>query len=158
MPTKIFIGNLGSNCRSEDLRELFEKYGKVTECDVLKNFGFVVCPLLRNGNWIGLAKFYWMELKSYMEKECSCMLNRNEMPSCLIWNWIHLNNQLITISKFYIGASPTEYCQNICFMSSIICYDLAIITVHILRCTSSTNCLNWKLDTNISCLDYNTKQ
>ncbi|XP_022333021.2 uncharacterized protein LOC111130348 isoform X2 [Crassostrea virginica] len=41
MPTKIFIGNLGSNCRSEDLRELFEKYGKVTECDVLKNFGFV---------------------------------------------------------------------------------------------------------------------
>lgn len=47
MPTKIFIGNLGSNCRSEDLRELFEKYGKVTECDVLKNFGFVVCPLLK---------------------------------------------------------------------------------------------------------------
>lgn len=56
MPTKIFIGNLGSNCRSEDLRELFEKYGKVTECDVLKNFGFVVCPLFKNGNCIGLAK------------------------------------------------------------------------------------------------------
>lgn len=41
MPTKIFVGNLSANTRSEDIRELFEKYGKVTECDVLKNFGFV---------------------------------------------------------------------------------------------------------------------
>lgn len=45
MPTKIFVGNLSAEVRSEDIRVLFEKYGKVTECDVLKNFGFVVSIL-----------------------------------------------------------------------------------------------------------------
>ncbi|XP_070711069.1 RNA-binding protein 4.2 [Pempheris klunzingeri] len=38
---KIFIGNLACNTAAEELRELFEKYGKVTECDVVKNYGFV---------------------------------------------------------------------------------------------------------------------
>ncbi|XP_061768386.1 RNA-binding protein 4.1-like isoform X2 [Nerophis ophidion] len=38
---KIFIGNLASNSSPEELRALFEKYGKVTECDIVKNFGFV---------------------------------------------------------------------------------------------------------------------
>ncbi|KAM6909068.1 splicing factor 1 isoform 1-T1 [Xenentodon cancila] len=38
---KIFIGNLASNTTAEELRQLFEKYGKVTECDVVKNYGFV---------------------------------------------------------------------------------------------------------------------
>lgn len=38
---KIFIGNLASDSTAKELRELFEKYGKVSECDVLKNFGFV---------------------------------------------------------------------------------------------------------------------
>lgn len=56
MLIKIFIGNLGSNCCLEDLCELFEKYGKVIECDVFKNFGFVVCSLFKNGNCIGLVK------------------------------------------------------------------------------------------------------
>lgn len=38
---KIFIGNLASNTAPEELRVLFEKYGKVTECDIVKNYGFV---------------------------------------------------------------------------------------------------------------------
>ncbi|KAM9717799.1 RNA-binding protein 4.1-like isoform 1-T1 [Menidia menidia] len=38
---KIFIGNLACNTTADELRELFEKYGKVTECDVVKNYGFV---------------------------------------------------------------------------------------------------------------------
>uniref|UniRef100_A0A3P9BRK9 RRM domain-containing protein n=1 Tax=Maylandia zebra TaxID=106582 RepID=A0A3P9BRK9_9CICH len=38
---KIFIGNLACNATAEELRELFEKYGKVTECDTVKNYGFV---------------------------------------------------------------------------------------------------------------------
>lgn len=38
---KIFIGNLACNTTAEELRELFEKYGKITECDVVKNYGFV---------------------------------------------------------------------------------------------------------------------
>uniref|UniRef100_A0A3B3VST7 RNA-binding protein 14 n=2 Tax=Poecilia TaxID=8080 RepID=A0A3B3VST7_9TELE len=38
---KIFIGNLASETTAKELRELFEKYGKVSECDIVKNFGFV---------------------------------------------------------------------------------------------------------------------
>lgn len=38
---KIFIGNLACNTTAEELRELFEKYGTVSECDIVKNFGFV---------------------------------------------------------------------------------------------------------------------
>lgn len=38
---KIFIGNLACNATPEELRELFEKYGKVSECDIVRNYGFV---------------------------------------------------------------------------------------------------------------------
>ncbi|BFZ07064.1 hypothetical protein BsWGS_10103 [Bradybaena similaris] len=41
MTVKIFLGNLNSKTTAEQLRPLFEKYGEVVECDVLKNFGFV---------------------------------------------------------------------------------------------------------------------
>jgi len=41
MTIKIFLGNLSSDTTSDKLRPLFEKYGQVVECDVLKNFGFV---------------------------------------------------------------------------------------------------------------------
>lgn len=39
--TKIYIGNLPENCHRSDLQEIFEKYGEVEECDVVKNYGFV---------------------------------------------------------------------------------------------------------------------
>ncbi|KAK3581419.1 hypothetical protein CHS0354_016281, partial [Potamilus streckersoni] len=38
---KIFIGNLSSDTDASDIRPLFEQYGEVAECDVLKNYGFV---------------------------------------------------------------------------------------------------------------------
>lgn len=38
---KIFVGNLPSSATKEDLHTLFSQYGKVAECDVLRNFGFV---------------------------------------------------------------------------------------------------------------------
>lgn len=40
-PTKIFVGRLPLDAKPEDLRALFEKYGVITECDVLNRFGFV---------------------------------------------------------------------------------------------------------------------
>ena len=40
--TKIFVGNIRDGTTSEQLRELFECYGGVAECDVLTGFGFVV--------------------------------------------------------------------------------------------------------------------
>jgi len=40
---KIFVGNLpdGGLVKNEDLRPLFEAHGTVTECEVIKNYGFV---------------------------------------------------------------------------------------------------------------------
>ncbi|XP_053599240.1 RNA-binding protein lark isoform X5 [Microplitis mediator] len=38
---KIFIGNLADKTSNSDIKPLFEKYGKVVECDVVKNYGFV---------------------------------------------------------------------------------------------------------------------
>lgn len=40
--TKLFVGNLPGGTKSEDLLDIFEKYGSVTECDVIKNYAFVV--------------------------------------------------------------------------------------------------------------------
>ncbi|GFX79986.1 RRM domain-containing protein [Trichonephila clavipes] len=39
--TKIFVGHLPDLCTDDDLRALFEKYGVVTECDVINKYGFV---------------------------------------------------------------------------------------------------------------------
>lgn len=39
---KLYVGNLPDQCRRTSLKELFEKYGKVSQCDVVKNFAFVV--------------------------------------------------------------------------------------------------------------------
>lgn len=43
---KIFVGNLSSNTTATDVKPLFEKFGKVVECDIMKNYGFVVCTQL----------------------------------------------------------------------------------------------------------------
>ena len=56
---KIFVGNLSQSTEREDIQMLFEKYGKVTECDVLKNYGFVVSFLLGS---TGLVIMVWQFL------------------------------------------------------------------------------------------------
>jgi RNA-binding protein 4 len=38
---KIYVGNIPPSARNSELKELFERYGKVAECDILKEFGFV---------------------------------------------------------------------------------------------------------------------
>ncbi|XP_028659029.1 RNA-binding protein 4.1-like isoform X2 [Erpetoichthys calabaricus] len=38
---KLFVGNLAQATTSDELRSLFSQYGKVTECDIVKNYGFV---------------------------------------------------------------------------------------------------------------------
>ena len=53
MPVKIFIGNLSSDTTGDDLRPLFERYGRVSECDVVRNYGFVV-RLTNVGNTLWL--------------------------------------------------------------------------------------------------------
>ncbi|CAF2370863.1 unnamed protein product [Rotaria sp. Silwood2] len=41
MPTKLYIGNIAPSVSSTELKELFEKYGKVLECDIIKDYAFV---------------------------------------------------------------------------------------------------------------------
>ena len=39
---KLYVGNLPKGCTSQMLSEIFEKFGAVAECDVIRNYGFVV--------------------------------------------------------------------------------------------------------------------
>ncbi|XP_043931909.1 RNA-binding protein 14-like [Protopterus annectens] len=39
--TKVFVGNIGAGCSSRELRERFEKFGRVVECDVVREYAFV---------------------------------------------------------------------------------------------------------------------
>jgi RNA recognition motif-containing protein len=43
--TKIFVGNLTDNTKAPQVRALFAKYGTVLECDIVRNYGFVVSVL-----------------------------------------------------------------------------------------------------------------
>ncbi|XP_063801229.1 RNA-binding protein 14-like [Pseudophryne corroboree] len=38
---KIFIGNVGTGCDVNEIRAMFEVYGRVVECDVVKDYAFV---------------------------------------------------------------------------------------------------------------------
>lgn len=40
--TKLFVGNIAENVKAADIRALFSKYGSVAECDLVRNYGFVV--------------------------------------------------------------------------------------------------------------------
>jgi hypothetical protein len=40
-PIKLYVGNVPTSARNSELKELFEKFGKVVECDILKEFAFV---------------------------------------------------------------------------------------------------------------------
>ena len=40
--TKLFVGNLPHDCTNSELRTLFEPYGEITECEIIKDFAFVV--------------------------------------------------------------------------------------------------------------------
>ncbi|CAF1133084.1 unnamed protein product [Adineta ricciae] len=40
MPTKLYIGNVPQAINPTELKELFEKYGKVLECDIIKDYAF----------------------------------------------------------------------------------------------------------------------
>ncbi len=41
MSIKLYVGNVPISARNAELKELFEKFGKVVECDILKEFAFV---------------------------------------------------------------------------------------------------------------------
>lgn len=38
---KIFVGRLAENVTREDLQKIFEKFGEVSDCDILRDYGFV---------------------------------------------------------------------------------------------------------------------
>ena len=46
------MGNVADSARRKELQELFEKHGAVTECDIIRDFAFVVrVPVL----YVGLS-------------------------------------------------------------------------------------------------------
>ena len=55
---KLYVGNLPDRCRRASLQELFEKYGKVSQCDIVKNFAFVVSLKLRINKYLHVTFDY----------------------------------------------------------------------------------------------------
>ncbi|KAJ6657035.1 hypothetical protein lerEdw1_003036 [Lerista edwardsae] len=39
--TKIYVGNVSAKATTAQIRQLFERFGKVVECDIVKNYAFV---------------------------------------------------------------------------------------------------------------------
>ncbi|XP_078058919.1 RNA-binding protein 4B-like isoform X2 [Mustelus asterias] len=39
--TKVYVGNLASGCSNQELRARFEEFGRVLECDIVKDYAFV---------------------------------------------------------------------------------------------------------------------
>lgn len=39
--TKLYVGSLPEGCDNASLEAIFAKYGKVDECDIVKNYAFV---------------------------------------------------------------------------------------------------------------------
>lgn len=59
MPTKLYIGNVPGSVTSTELKELFEKYGKVLECDIIKDYAFVVSKdLSKKMNFPNVSVFH----------------------------------------------------------------------------------------------------
>jgi len=59
---KIFIGNLADKTSNADIKPLFEKYGKVVECDVVKNYGFVVSVIsIESNTSVGIIMFDYQD-------------------------------------------------------------------------------------------------
>ena len=63
-PTKIFVDGINSRVRTSELLALFTQYGRVTECDIISNFGFVVRFI--TAAWLSSRKhaMYYDHLKS----------------------------------------------------------------------------------------------
>lgn len=47
---KIFIGNLTEKTKAADVRALFEKYGTILECDIIRNYAFIHIDTADNQN------------------------------------------------------------------------------------------------------------
>lgn len=42
--SKVYVGNIPTNSSPDEVKALFEKYGTVSDCDIIKNYAFVVGP------------------------------------------------------------------------------------------------------------------
>ncbi|XP_071080287.1 RNA-binding protein lark-like isoform X1 [Haliotis cracherodii] len=41
VPTKVFVGNLTESCSKIHLQRMFEAYGSIVECDIIRNYAFI---------------------------------------------------------------------------------------------------------------------
>lgn len=61
--TKVFVGNLSGMCTTEDLKELFQTFGKVLECDKVKGKGVLKKILIIIITIILISGLYWLQTK-----------------------------------------------------------------------------------------------
>lgn len=41
MPTRVFLGNLPENLSDQQVRDVFDPFGEITEVKLIKNYGFL---------------------------------------------------------------------------------------------------------------------
>lgn len=109
-PVKIYVGNLTTAARSCDLKELFEKFGRVVECDILKDFGFVHMENLNDAKAAiaGLNDTVWKG--SRVRVELSTTRTQKGEPSERSLNRPSsiLRNRRSTNRPRYNGAGPSR--------------------------------------------------
>jgi len=66
--TKLYVGNLPETCRRTELEKLFIQYGSVVECDIVRNYGFVVGCLIVKQRFLVCKNAYKMFVKKFQNK------------------------------------------------------------------------------------------
>ncbi|XP_069036490.1 RNA-binding protein lark [Lepisosteus oculatus] len=84
---KIFVGNLSSTTTEEELRALFEEHGEVTDCDILKNYGFV-----------------HMEQEEAAQRAIAALHKRELGGSCVTVEYA--TTKMHKATKIYVGNVP----------------------------------------------------
>lgn len=106
---KLYVGNLPDHCRRGALQELFEKYGKVSQCDIVKNYAFVVRSslndcLISEVN-LKLCSQLWIRCLCFLVVVCHSVLFFVKF-GCLVHNiypLMHFSHFHLTIKRYFMS-------------------------------------------------------
>lgn len=102
-PIKIFVGNVPRQANKDDLKDLFEKYGRVTECDILHDFAFVHMRYTTDGE-AAISSLDGTSWKgSRLRVEVSTTRSKGEGRRRRRLVCIFVSTLLIYLYKFYVN-------------------------------------------------------
>ena len=105
---KLYVGNLPDHCRRGALQELFDKYGKVSQCDIVKNYAFVVRSSLNDclvKSNLKLCSQLWIRCLCFLVVVCHSVLFFVKF-GCLVHNiypLMHFSHFHLTIKRYFMS-------------------------------------------------------